>query len=77
MTESIIDDEYYAAKAAYTIRSQLIKKYLRTPDGAPNDKGYSLLMRTICDFISGMTDQYAEAYYHELYGVKDILLEFK
>lgn len=77
MTESVIDDDYNAAKTAHNIRSQLIKKYLRTQNGAPNDKGYSLLMRTICDFISGMTDQFAESYYHELYGVKDIMLEFK
>jgi len=77
MTVSVIDDENNAAKTAYKIRSSLIEKYLRTDDGAPYEKGYSVLMRTICDFISGMTDQFAESYYHELYGIKDIKLELK
>ena len=58
-------------------RSIFIDDYLRDSKGNANPSGYATLMRMICDFISGMTDQFAESYFHELYGVNDIMLEFK
>ena len=29
-----------------------------------------ILVRNICDFISGMTDSYAKAEYEKIYGMK-------
>jgi dGTPase len=58
------------------IKDELVEKYLFHNWKSDKDN-YVILLRTICDFIAGMTDQYADSYYHELYGIKDISLDFK
>jgi dGTPase len=58
------------------IKDELVEKHL-FHNWKADKENYVILLRTICDFIAGMTDQYADSYYHELYGTKDISIDIK
>jgi dGTPase len=54
-------------------RSKLKEKYLFPDNEWKHDPTkYHILLRTICDFISGMTDHYAASYYQKLYGIRSL-----
>ena len=64
-TETTADeDEKYSSKAS---KARIKLSTLLKESEAPVS---SLLLRRICDYIAGMTDQYALSCFEKLYGIK-------
>lgn len=57
--------------SVHACRTILRDLYASNPtQEALKQNAYILLMRTICDYIAGMTDAYAMKQYHNLYGIR-------
>lgn len=73
---SVVDDWYYVrhAKAedekTYMTRASAARDTLKDLLNSNDPLIKKLLIRRICDFIAGMTDQYAFICFEELYGIK-------